>query len=414
MPTKGKGKGVYGVTHEDFHHHGDGDCASNPEADWQNQFANSMWQEEATQLGNLQFGGWIGQLASENDSDVVPDLVDCEDPPESQPMPPKPEPSDSEDEEVARKFFQDIELKAEVSRKKVEARRSNEVSRSKEIDDKWDQAKKKKQTKVKFRETAEFRDVIHNAQSYKRLCDALMTDDERDEAASCSAKANRVEKRQPLASNANRVLQGTVKKAARLCPVTIANVTNEEFKQKAKELRELCNEERREAEVKALTSMGGMMNIIGAAMGQGSKRSGEWRKISVAIDSGAAETVIPHTLVPEHKIDETEKSKAGLCYASATGEPIPNMGEQRLPLVTGEGSLRKMTFQAAPVAKPLGSVHKICKAGHAVVFDSDCSYIINKRTGEINWLREEQGNYMLDVWVPPPTKLQDQGFGRQP
>ena len=135
-----------------------------------------------------------------------------------------------------------------------------------------------------------------------------------------------------------------------------------------------------------------------------------------------AEIVIPHTMVTEYQIQQTEKSESGACYASATGEPIPNLGEQRLPLATAEGSLRAMTFQAAPVAKPLGSVMRICQAGHLVVFDSDGSYIFNKQSGEINWLREEHGNYMLDVWVPPAEQVSPstwqrvdhkQPFGRQ-
>ena len=61
-----------------------------------------------------------------------------------------------------------------------------------------------------------------------------------------------------------------------------------------------------------------------------------------------------------------------------------------------------MTFQAAPVSKPLGSVKRICAAGHRVVFDEDGSYIEYKTTGEINMLREDNGNYMLDMWVVPP------------
>ena len=85
-----------------------------------------------------------------------------------------------------------------------------------------------------------------------------------------------------------------------------------------------------------------------------------WKQMSVAIDSGATETVIPHTMVTEYPIIEPDKSRSGACYSSATGEPIPNLGEQRLPLSTEEGWLRAMTFQAAPVAKPLGSVKRIC------------------------------------------------------
>ena len=61
-------------------------------------------------------------------------------------------------------------------------------------------------------------------------------------------------------------------------------------------------------------------------------------------------------------------------------QTFANLWEQRLPFATAEDSLRAVTFQAASVAKPLGSVDRICDAGHAVVFDSDGSYIFNKNT----------------------------------
>ena len=53
-----------------------------------------------------------------------------------------------------------------------------------------------------------------------------------------------------------------------------------------------------------------------------------WQLLSIINDSGAAEMVIPHKLIKVYKIQETAESKAGLCYASATGDPIPNLGEQ--------------------------------------------------------------------------------------
>ena len=34
-----------------------------------------------------------------------------------------------------------------------------------------------------------------------------------------------------------------------------------------------------------------------------------------------------------------------------------------------------------------------------MVYDDDGSYVYNKATGDINWLREENGNYMMDMWV---------------
>jgi hypothetical protein len=143
-----------------------------------------------------------------------------------------------------------------------------------------------------------------------------------------------------------------------------------------------------------------------------------WQRISLVVDSGAAETVIPHLLVTSYPIEETDESRNGACYASATGDPIPNLGEQKIPLYTAEGTLRSMRFQAAPVAKALGSVKRMCTAGHRVIFDEDGSYIENKVTGEINWLREENGNYVLDLWILPPEAVAQQaahqGFGGRP
>ena len=68
-----------------------------------------------------------------------------------------------------------------------------------------------------------------------------------------------------------------------------------------------------------------------------------------------------------------------------------------------------MKIQVAEVARPLASVERICEAGHVVVVDDDISYIYNKTTGEINQLREEGGNYMFDVWIPPSS---EQNFHR--
>ena len=139
---------------------------------------------------------------------------------------------------------------------------------------------------------------------------------------------------------------------------------------------------------------------------QTSQDTGGWQLLSIIIDSGAAETVIPYKQIKGYKVQETEDSKEGRCYTSATGDPIPNMGEQVLPLQTLEGTLRSMRFQAAPVERPLGSVMRICAAGHRVVFDADeGSYILNKESGELNWLREDNGNYVMDTWVPPPSDI---------
>ena len=69
-----------------------------------------------------------------------------------------------------------------------------------------------------------------------------------------------------------------------------------------------------------------------------------------------------------------------------------------------------MTFQAAPVDRALGSVKRMCSSGRIVVFDDDGSHVLNKMTGEVNWMREENGNYIMDLWVMPNK---GQGLTRQ-
>ena len=83
--------------------------------------------------------------------------------------------------------------------------------------------------------------------------------------------------------------------------------------------------------------------------------------------------------------------------------------------MTKEGSLKGLRFQATErVKKPLAAVVKIVEAGHAVVFappEFGGSFILNMKTLEENELREDDGNYVLDAWLPPPDSV---GFGGHP
>ena len=67
---------------------------------------------------------------------------------------------------------------------------------------------------------------------------------------------------------------------------------------------------------------------------------------------------------------------------AANGERIHNKGQKILTLATSEGVIRRMAFQVCKSSKALGSVSKMCKAGHRVVFDDDGSYIQDKNAGE--------------------------------
>ena len=64
-----------------------------------------------------------------------------------------------------------------------------------------------------------------------------------------------------------------------------------------------------------------------------------------------------------------------------------------------EGTERNMTAQVCDVNKALLSVKRVVKAGNRVVFDEDGSYIEDKQTGEKMWMEENNGMYILKLWV---------------
>lgn len=128
------------------------------------------------------------------------------------------------------------------------------------------------------------------------------------------------------------------------------------------------------------------------------------------VDSGACESVIDAMdQLPDYEIRTTKDLKNGVVYPSAASEDIPNWGEVMVPMVAKENTKRCMRMQVAEVTRPLASVKRICEADHMVVFDEEGIYIMIKTTGEINCLREEARNYMLDVWIPPASQST---FGR--
>ena len=59
---------------------------------------------------------------------------------------------------------------------------------------------------------------------------------------------------------------------------------------------------------------------------------------------------------------------------------------------------------------------RMMATGHRVEFDGEGRYVENKYSGEITWLREEHGNFVLDLWIMPREQFDEmkrQGFGRQ-
>ena len=122
------------------------------------------------------------------------------------------------------------------------------------------------------------------------------------------------------------------------------------------------------------------------------------------MDSGSGETVVAEDDLPEVETKESWGSKHGQTYEVANGDEIHNKGEKRfiahMELVDGSDSgPRGVTAQVCDVHRPLMSVKRVCKNGNRVVFDDEGSYVENKRTGEKMVIEEDDGDYVLDVWV---------------
>ena len=100
------------------------------------------------------------------------------------------------------------------------------------------------------------------------------------------------------------------------------------FTERAKEIREICMKERAgNCEHRKLYHDRPLCALPQQTGSQWQGWMPGWQYLALTVDSGAAETVIPHMLVQDHAIHETDASRNGLNYASATGDPIPRRTE---------------------------------------------------------------------------------------
>jgi hypothetical protein len=49
-----------------------------------------------------------------------------------------------------------------------------------------------------------------------------------------------------------------------------------------------------------------------------------------------------------------------------------------------------------------------------VLFDGPNSFMVNKLSGEVNWINDDGHNYTMDMWIVPPDEVsavaQEVGF----
>ena len=130
-----------------------------------------------------------------------------------------------------------------------------------------------------------------------------------------------------------------------------------------------------------------------------------WEVIKGVMDSGASESVTCPSTCPDYEAVPSRMSKAGLNYVSASGDPIPNLGEKMIQVMTGNGKESTAKYQVADVSRTLNSVSEICDGGgdmgQYVLFNKWGGAILNPATGRQTPFQREDGIYILEMWVKP-------------
>ena len=142
-------------------------------------------------------------------------------------------------------------------------------------------------------------------------------------------------------------------------------------------------------------------------------------RMDITVDSGAGESVANPLSLPDFPMLPSAGSKRGQRYRGPGGEVIPNTGEQKLAVKLESGNRRAMTFQSAPVRKPLMAVSGACDRDQFVIFDNDGSFICQRSAPEAAEilrlvrkmkaenkipLNRKNGTYSMPVWIQPFTR----------
>ena len=138
------------------------------------------------------------------------------------------------------------------------------------------------------------------------------------------------------------------------------------------------------------------------------KRVGQkqYKRIEATIDSGSVDHVFPKNTLPMVEVKESNMSKKGARYRTATKDPVNNLEQQTFKCKMNEGHDRCMVVQVADIDKPLISVARLNDTGNSVEMSSKNPHITNIATGESTKLRRKGRSFVLDIWVEIPSTAQ--------
>ena len=137
------------------------------------------------------------------------------------------------------------------------------------------------------------------------------------------------------------------------------------------------------------------------------------------LDAGAEDHVCETSDAPGYGTEESDGSRQGKCFLAANGERIPNRGQLRLNLMSGDVPVAS-TFRVARVTRPLFSVAKMADAGFKVTFDKTQAEVTDVRTNRaVARFPRRGGLYVSQMVLRAPesesqeAELQQQHFHRQ-
>jgi hypothetical protein len=133
------------------------------------------------------------------------------------------------------------------------------------------------------------------------------------------------------------------------------------------------------------------------------------RTVSVGVDSGSSATVIPAEQFSDYPLVPNELSKAGQCYFTATGDPVPDLGTRHLVGNVG-GKRVVLRASAAKVTKALASVADMVDQGHIIVFSKDRSFAWHEATRSMIEFQRRNKVFEFDMEVERHGRS---GFPRQ-
>ena len=142
---------------------------------------------------------------------------------------------------------------------------------------------------------------------------------------------------------------------------------------------------------------------------------GRWLKVEAEVDTGACIPMMPKGIAQHLPIRESEGSKRGAKYVSASDDFIFNEGESEVVFASDNGDWRKAVLQRGDVNKTLmaggcvadkGNTLLFTKYGGMIIEDHDLS-IYKKAVGlakKKTPFRRKGKTYAMNMWLKVPAE----------